>query len=561
MLMTSSTLSRLALFIPLALAPVPAKRGAPAAAATRFEVSFPAAAHAGAITGRLVIAIAKTAQPEPRLAISPRGAAIFGVDLDQLAPGGTAVVDDQALGYPMQLSALPPGDYFAQAIISVYEHVHRADGKSMWLPMNDGNIEFFSNAAHNLLSDVVPVHVGTDGTVKLSASHVLPAYERPKDTEWIKQVTFQSPMLTKFWGRPIYLHASVLLPKGYAEHASSYYPAVYTLGHGFAPLNFSTTPPRNGSPSRVSPVTGVESGYATYEKWNSDGFPRVICISLQQMTPYFPDSYSVNSANNGPYGDAVTQEMMPFLEKTFRIIPKPYARHLEGASTSGWQTLAMQLQRPAYFGGAWIFQPDPIDFTRYQETNIYSDTNAFVVQTGPFTTTERFFQRTPDGQGLFTVRELSRFEAVLGSHGRSQYQLEAWEAVYGPVGPDGYPVPLWDKLTGTIDKSVASYMRDHGFDLRAYADQHWAEIGPQLVGKLHFSAGDMDDYWLNLAVYKFEDFLKSTTNPHYEGDFVYGRPMKGHSWHYATWADLVRKIAANIKLQAPAGENTTQWSY
>lgn len=543
------------------LATVSANAAASRAPATRFEISFPSSAHAGPITGRLVLIIGTKAQPEPRLLISPRGPALFAIDIDQLKPNATAVIDDSALGYPMALSALPPGDYFAQAVINVYEQVHRADGKTVWLPMNDGNIEFFSNAANNLYSDVTPVHVGADGAIKISVAHVIPRYERPKDTEWIKQVTFQSPMLTKFWGRPIFIHASVLLPKGYAEHATTYYPSVYTLGHGEAPLSFSTTPPRNGAPNAVSPVTGTESGYATYQKWIADDYPRVICISLQQQTPYFPDSYSVNSANNGPYGDAVVEEMIPFLEKTFRIIPKPYARQLEGASTSGWQTLALQLQHPKFFGGAWVFQPDPIDFTRYQETNIYTDTNAFYVQTGPFTRTERYFQRTTDGQGLFTTRELSRFEAVLGSHGRSAYQLEAWEAVYGPVGADGYPVPLWDKMTGTIDHTVAEYMRDHGFDLTAYATKNWPAIGTDLVGKLHFSAGDMDDYWLNLAVYKFQDFLKTTANPHYEGDFVYGRPMKGHSWHYAPWADFIRKVGTTIKSQAPPGENTGAWNY
>jgi hypothetical protein len=486
---------------------------------------------------------------------------MFAIDIDALAPGKTATIDASATSYPMTLDALPPGEYFAQAVINVYEQVHRADGKTLWLPMNDGNIEFFSNAANNLYRDVTPVHVSGDGTIKISVAHVIPKYERPKDTEWIKQVSFQSPTLTKFWGRPIFIHASVLLPKGYAEHPSVSYPSVYTLGHGETPLSFSTTPPRNGAPNTVNPATGTESGYATYQKWNSDNYPRVICITLQQQTPYFPDSYSVNSANNGPYGDAIVQEMIPFLETRFRIIKKPYGRQLEGASTSGWQTLAMQLRHPQFFGGAWIFQPDPIDFTRYQETNIYTDSNAFVLQTGPFTSTERVFQRTPDGQGLFTVRELSRFEATLGSHGRSAYQLEAWEAVYGPTDTDGYPKPLWDKKTGTIDKNVAAYMRDHGFDLRAYAEKMWPTIGNDLVGKLHFSAGDMDDYWLNLAVYKFEDFLKTTTNPHYEGDFVYGRPMKGHAWHYATWAEFIRKVGATIKNQAPAGENTAAWNY
>jgi hypothetical protein len=427
--------------------------------------------------------------------------------------------------------------------------------------MNDGRIEFFSIAPGNLYSEPQLVHVGGDGTISVTIDHVVPPADRPADTEWIKHVSIQSPMLTKFWGRPTFVHAHVLLPKGYAEHPDARYPSVYTLGHGDAPLSFSTTPPRNGAPNTINPATGLESGYATYQVWNGDAFPRVIAISLEQQTPYFPDSYSVNSANNGPYGDAVVQEVIPWLEEHFRIIRQPYARQLEGASTSGWQSLAMQLQHPEFFGGAWIFQPDPIDFTRYQMTNIYTDSNAFFTQTGPFTTTDRAFQRTVDGQALFSVRDLSRFEAVLGSHGRSAYQLEGWEAVYGPVGADGYPVPLWDKATGAIDHTVAAYMRDHGFDLRAYAEKNWATIGPELVGKLHFSAGDMDDYWLNLAVYKFEDFLKTTANPHYAGDFTYGRPMKGHAWHPTTWVDFIRKYASSVKAAAPVGASTAAWNY
>jgi len=535
--------------------------GATYAAPPRFTVSFKSAAHAGPITGRLVVFLAKTNKPEPRLALQPRGPAIFAIDINQLQPGQSVTVDNSAIGFPGPLNDLPAGDYYVQAVINVYEQVHRSDGKTIWVHLNDGRVEFFNTAAGNVYSDPQPVHIGgtADAAVPISITRVMPAQPKPQDSEWVKHVTIQSQLLTKFWGRPIYVQAHVLLPKGYTEHPTTYYPSVYTLGHGQTPLSFSTTPPR--APNAVSPVTGLESGYATYQKWISDNYPRLIAITLEQQTPYFPDSYSVNSVNNGPYGDAITQEIIPELEKQFRIIPKPYARQLEGASTSGWQSLALQLQHPDFFGGAWIFQPDPIDFTRYGEVNIYSDTNAFSMPTGPFTKLERPFQRTTDGQPVITMRELSRFEAVLGSRGRSSYQLEAWEAIYGPIDADGYPVPLWDKLTGTIDPKVATYMRDHGYDLRAYAEKEWPTIGSKLVGKLHFSAGDMDDYWLNLAVYKFEDFLKSTQNPHYEGDFVYGRPMKGHSWHYATWAEFMRKVGATIKSQAPAGENTAAWNY
>jgi hypothetical protein len=443
---------------------------AASASTPRFQVTFGPTAHAGRITGRLILAISKSAQPEPRMAISPRGPMIVGVDLDQVAPNQPVLIDERALGFPTSLADLPAGDYYAQAIINVYEQVHRSDGKTIWVHMNDGRVEFFSIAPGNLYSDVQPVHIGTDGTITITVDHVIPPIPLPEDTEWIKHVRIQSAMLTKFWGRPVFVHASVLLPKGYADHRDVSYPSIYTLGHGETPLSFSTNPPRNGAANSVNPATGLESGFATYQAWNGDGYPRVIAISLEQQTPYFPDSYSVNSANNGPYGDAIVQEVIPYIEEHFRIIRKPYARQLEGASTSGWQSLAMQLQHPDFFGGAWIFQPDPIDFTRYQMTNIYTDSNAFSIATGAFTAAERGFQRTTEGQVVITTRDLSRFEAVLGTHGRSGYQLEAWEAVYGPVGDDGYPVPLWDKLTGKIDHDVATYMRDHGFEIRAYAE-------------------------------------------------------------------------------------------
>jgi hypothetical protein len=254
----------------------------------------------------------------------------------------------------------------------------------------------------------------------------------------------------------------------------------------------------------------------------------------------------VNSANNGPYGDAMVNEVIPWLEDHFRLLREPAARILEGASTSGWQSLALQLRNPDYFGGAWILQPDPIDFRSYQLVDIYEDANAFSMPTGTLTA-QRPFRRTTEGQVVWTVRDLSAFEEALGSHGRSGYQLEAWEAVYGPVGDDGYPVPLWDKRTGVIDRDVARYMRDHGYDLRDYAERNWTTLGPRLAGKLHFFAGDMDDFYLNLAVYRFEDFATATTTPKSDATFTYGRPKKGHSWHAWTWADLVRQVASYVE--------------
>jgi hypothetical protein len=530
------------------------------AQAPRFEVTVDPAARATPLTGRLVVVVSKTAQPEPRMIIAPQGPALFAVDLDQVRAGRAAIVDAKAsLGYPLPLAQLPAGDYYAQAIVNVYDPIKRADGKTIWVHFNDGTQEVMQIAAGNVYSDVQQIHVGSGGTVKLRIDKVIPPSPRPQDTEWVKHVRIQSQKLTAFWGRSVYVHATVLLPKGYNEHPNVKYPTVYTFGHN---VPFSLTPDstRVRGVGQISPVTGLETGYDFYKAWISDGFPRFIAVSFEQATPFFLDSYSVNSASNGPYGDAMEQEIIPELEKKFRMIGKPYARLAEGASTGGWQTLALQLKHPDFFGGAWVLQPDPIDFRRYQLVDIYADTNAFVMPNTQFTTTERPFRRTVEGQVTWTLRQLSLFEEVLGTRGRSNYQLEGWESLYGPLDADGYPKPLWNKLTGTIDRSVATYMRDSGYDLRDYAQKNWDTLGPKVAGKLHFFAGDMDDFYLNLAVYKFEEFLKGTELGK-NVPFTYGRPMKGHSWHVMPWADLVRQMGAHVKKNTPAGDDATAWWY
>jgi hypothetical protein len=358
-----------------------------------------------------------------------------------------------------------------------------------------------------------------------------------------------------------------LLPKGYASHPHVRYPVIYIQGHFNldAPFGYSSSlseeDKRIAAFVKSAGITQWISGYDFQKAWNSANCPRVIAVTFQHPTPYFDDSYAVNSANNGPYGDALLKELVPYLEQHFRIIQKPYARVLTGGSTGGWESLALQLLHPDFFGGTWTGYPDPIDFRRYQLVDIYKDDNAFLVPGFDPPFPERPLERTPEGQVTFTMREMSQMEEVLGTHGRSAQQLEAWEAVYGPVGDDGYPKPLWNKLTGEIDHSVADYMRDHGYDLRYYLQENWPKIGPQLVGKIHIFVGDMDNYYLNLAVYKMENFLKNTTDPYYAGSFVYGRPMKGHGWSPMDDAQLVRTMAAYIAKHAPKGENTLQWHY
>jgi hypothetical protein len=409
----------------------------------------------------------------------------------------------------------------------------------------------------------VKVHVdpAAPSTVKLELSKVIPPDPEPQDTAWLKHVKIKSELLTRFWGHPVFIGATVLLPKGYDEHPHAHYPVVYVHEHGI-PFQFTTDASHEEQEKRGARAANVETGYEFYQSWDSDKFPRFIAVTFHQPTPFFPSSYSINSANDGPYGDALTKEMIPYLQQHFRIIDQPYARLVEGASTGGWETLALQLHYPDFFGGAWVFNPDPIDFQNWQLINIYKDDNAFEVPSFPeFHSSERPFRRSTEGQVIYTQRKMSLFEAVMGSHGRSGDQIDAWEAIYGPVGQDGYPVPLWDPLTGKIDHNVALYMRDHGYDLRYYAAANWPTLGPKIVGKLHFFSGDMDNFYLNLAVYRFQEFLEGTKDPHYEGEFSFGRPLKGHNWHRTTWAELVREMADYVRKNTPAGQNVAEWNY
>jgi hypothetical protein len=534
-----------------------------------FKISFPASTHAQPITGRVFVVISNRENPEPRLQVGFWGdtSPLFGADVVQLKPGDAATIDGRTLGYPpTSLRDIPAGDYYVQALLNVYTECHRSDGHTLWVHLDQWEGQRFNRSPGNFYSEVAKVHLDPAAgyEVNLSLTKVIPPVEVPKDSEWVKHIKIQSGLLTKFWGQPIYLGATVLLPKGYDSHPTVSYPVLYEQGHfGLGPpMRFSTQnqPVPERAQKRLNEYN-LETGYQFYQAWTSDNFPRLLIVTFQHPTPYFDDSYAVNSVNNGPYGDAIMTELIPYLETHFRILRKPYARLLSGGSTGGWESLALQLYHADFFGGTWTLYPDPISFEHYQLVNIYQDDNAFFEPGHTWLQALRPLMRTAEGQVEVTMTQMSQLEAVLGSHGRSAQQLEIWEATYGPVGEDGYPKPLWDKLTGKIDHSVANYMRDHGYDLTAYLKQNWSTLGPQLVGKIRLDVGDMDNFYLNLAVYDLREFLQTTQNPHYEGSFEFGRPERGHGWQSMTPENLIRTMAAHITKNARAGEDTAAWKY
>ena len=520
------------------------------AADTRFEISFAAPSHDGPITGRIFVALGKAESPGPIQQIGSWGGRtpFFGVDVEQLGAGRAAIVDGRTPGYPVNsLKDVPAGDYYVQALVNVYTQFHRSDGHTIWAHMDQWEGQRFNRSPGNLYSEVQRVHLDPAAgyNVKLELTKAMPPVEAPGDTAWVKRVKIQSQLLTKFWGHPMFIGATVLLPKGYNEHPAERYPVIYIQGHfGLnAPFGFS-----DGSSGRGGRAGGRGNSAEFSQAWMSDDFPRMFAVTFQHPTPYFDDSYAVNSANCGPYGDALLQELIPYLEEHFRMIRAPYARVLTGGSTGGWESLALEVLHPDFFNGTWTMYPDPIDFHRYQLVDIYSDDNAFVAPGYEYMVPERPMMRTPEGQVTQTMRQMSQLEDVLGSHGRSAQQFEAWEAVYGPVGEDGYPQPLFDKRTGKIDHAVANYMREHGYDLAAYMKANWAKLGPQWKGKLHLYVGDMDNYYLNLAVYLLEDYLKTTDS---DATFEYGRPKKGHGWQPMSNAELVKMMAAHIRETSP----------
>ena len=519
------------------------------ASAQRVEITLAPSVARSPLAGRVFVFLSKTNSREPRLLGGSYGGSVpfFGTDVDAWSPGSAAAIDKATLGYPYEsLAKVPAGDYYAQALLNVYTKFSRADGHVIWAHDDQWEGQHLNVSPGNLVSEVQRVHFDPKSTtpIKLTLSRVLPPVTVPPDTRWVKRIKIKSELLSRFWGHDMFIGATVLLPKGFNEETTRRYPAIYIQGHfGLgAPFGFTEESGSETTEQRTARLqrSAREPGWEFARDWQNDDFPRMVAITWQHPTPYYDDSYAVNSVNNGPYQDALLTELVPLLEKQFRLASEPGARFLTGGSTGGWECAALQIQRPDFFGGAWCLYPDPVDFRRNQLTDNYTDTNAFVPNGDTPPIPERYMMRTSEGQPQVTTRQMSQLEAVLGSHARSAQQFDAWDAAYGPIGSDGYPVRLWDRRKGTINKTVATYWRDKGFDLTPYMVQNWPRIGAALSGKIRMYTGDMDNHYLNLAVYMMEEESAKLNNPKANFVFEYGRPMKPHGWQPMTNAELVR---------------------
>jgi len=549
----------------------------------RFAISFTAEKSRTPIDGRLLLMLSVNEEKEPRFQISddPGTQQIFGIDVEGLGPGQAAHIDASVFGYPLKsLAELKPGDYVVQALLHQYETFHLASGHTVKLPMDRGEGQQWNRAPGNLYS--TPQRMTIDprrtGVIRINLDQEIPPIPPPQDTKYIKHVKMQSERLTKFWGRPMELGACVLLPEGFEEHPEARYPLM--IFHGHFPYTFGgfreeppdpNLVPEYSSRFRMAGYNKIvqEHAHQFYRDWTGPDFPRVIIIEIQHANPYYDDSYAVNSANLGPYGDAITYELIPFIEQKFRGLGAGWARFLYGGSTGGWEALAAQIFYPEEYNGCFAACPDPIDFRAYTVVNIYEHKNAYYDE-GPFKRVPRPGRRNYLGEVSTTLEQANHLELVLGTNNRSGQQWDIWEAVYSPMGENGYPKRLWDKLTGEIDHEVAAYWREH-YDLGHILRRDWEHLGPKLRGKIHIYCGDMDNFYLNNAVYRVEEFLQSTTAPPYEGEVDYGDRAE-HCWNgdhtrpnaisrLRYHQMFVPRAIARLLQTAPPGADVTSWRY
>ena len=533
------------------------------------------------LDGRLMLLISSNDSAEPRFQVSDNAATqlVYGMDVEGMTAGSTLEFDNESFGYPLEhLSDLPAGDYYVQALLHTYETFNLSTGHTVKLPMDDGEGQHWNTSPGNLLSTPKKVHIGPGEKINIEMTEIIPPIAAPEDTKYIKHVKMKSEKLSKFWGRDTYLGANLLLPEGFDEHPEAHYPLI--IFHGHFPYSFGgfrTEPPDENLESTYSERFHMEGynkiqqqeAYDFYQKWISKEFPRVIIMEIQHSTPYYDDSYAVNSASMGPYGDAITYELVPFIEDKFRGLGEGWSRFTYGGSTGGWEALAVQVMYPKEYNGCFAACPDPIDFRAYTVVDIYEDDNAYYVE-GDHRKVLRPGVRDYLGHIKTNLRDMNHRELALGSKSRSGQQWDIWEAVYSPQGDEGYPVRLWDKKTGEIDHEVAKYWQEN-FDLRYIMERDWENLGPDLEGKINIYCGEMDNYYLNNAVYLMEEFLENTTNPYYGGEVDYGARDE-HCWngdhenpnaisrlrYNSMYMD---KILKRIEESAPKGADLTSWRY
>jgi S-formylglutathione hydrolase FrmB len=431
-----------------------------ASAALEIHLTYDAATHTGPFTGRVYVMLTKgnvsTLRSGPNW-FNPEPC--FARDVQAWKPGEKLVIDRSALGYPVTLDRVAKGTWSVQAVMDL------APG-SRHFSTAPGNV-------HGIATNVA-LDPATTGTVSLKLDKTYSA-RAFKETDRVKLVEVESKLLTDFHRRPTHLRAGVALPASYAKDTKRSYPVVYEIP-GFG---------------------GTHSGAFGRVRSTSVAGTEVLWVVLSPDCHHGHHVFA-DSANNGPVGRALVEELIPAIEKKFRVVAKPGARLLTGHSSGGWSSLWLQVAYPDTFGGVWSTAPDPVDFRDFQRINVYQKgENMFADAEGK----PRPIARR-GGKPVLWFRGFSDMEVVMGHGG----QLRSFEAVFSPRGADGQPRPLWDRKTGAIDPEVAKSWEK--YDIRLVLERNWKTLGPKLAGKLHVYMGDMDNFYLDGAARLLGESLK-----------------------------------------------------
>lgn len=476
-----------------------------------FQITLdPAIAPKGA-SGRLFVLMAKGVKGRSRISTSftPGATWFAAMELEHIAPGQTVSFDPDLKAYPKPFSEAPAGEWEFMALLDP-NHSFAVGGQD----------------AGDFQSTVVGVKDWDPATaqpVALTLSSITPPRSQPKETEGIELVEFQSPMLTAFWGRPIMMQAGVVLPPDYGKRPKTRYPTVYRV-HGFGGNHRAAWNQGNNIRKQMS-----EGKYA-----------EMVHVFLNAS---FPSGHHVfaDSVNNGPWGAALTTEFIPFLEKKYKLMPKPGARFLTGHSSGGWSTLWLQVAYPDFFGGTWPTAPDPVDFRSF--TGIDATPGSAQLAFQKLDGKPVWLVRA-NGKDVATFEEFLRQEEVAGPVGG---QLASFEWVFSPKGPDGRPMQLFNRVTGVQDSVVQEYWKR--YDIRRIVEENWAQLGPKLLGKIRLVVGSQDTFHLDEAATMLCGFLKSKGRED-ACEIVPGRDHGDLYQPYETYKDgLALRIDQEMKKQ------------
>ncbi|MBS3738760.1 MAG: hypothetical protein KGY51_07165 [Psychroflexus sp.] len=446
--------------------------------------------------GRLFVYLSENDEFEPRFSSIYTSGNIFAKNFQNWNTNTTFVLtseDKWKSTADWGFKNAPKGNYFIQTV---------------WNQNNNPK----PNSSGNLYSKSVNINLDSNKDITLSISEVIP---KPSlvEHELVEFFSYESELLTQWWKKPRIIKAAVLLPPDYDEKSDKGYPVRYNIG---------------GYGERYTRVNDLVEDTQFMNWWTSDEAPQIITVFLDGHGP-LGDPYQINSENNGPYGDALIKELIPAVEQKFNALRSSKTRFLDGCSSGGWVSLALQLFYPEQFSGCFSYSPDPVDFRHMQLVNIYKDKNVFYNQADYLIPSMRDIYGNPQ----FSIQEEINSENVQGisnTYVTSGEQWGGWHAVFSPKAENGLPQPLFDFKTGKIDQNIAEQWRK--YDLLDFVKANWIELGPKIQGKIYIQTGNRDEFYLNNAVWTFKLFLSRTQSPKSDAKIVFSS-MKGHCWEYS----------------------------